>query len=68
MKRFLGRFVVIGLLVVTGIWLSARGVAPAPESVSYTHLDVYKRQARCYCLTTEEAQVTNRIPKGTQVF
>ena len=32
MKRFLGRFVVIGLLVVTGIWLSARGVAPAPES------------------------------------
>ena len=32
MKRFLGRFVVIGLLVVAGIWLSARGVAPAPES------------------------------------
>lgn len=30
MKRFLGRFVVIGLLVVAGIWLSARGVAPAP--------------------------------------
>ena len=73
-KWVVGPVIVIGLLVSFISMSSDRSrcsslcVEKGYPGFRYTPAGRYESVARCYCLTKEEAEITNKIPAGTRIF